>query len=57
MSKYTRTDQEKIYKLVKKYSKKKVLKPLTIVEITLEINKHLEVPLTSQYIKWVLNNK
>lgn len=57
MSKYTRTEQDKIYKLVKKYSKKKVLKPLTNVEIAIEVSKELSEPLTSQYVKWVLSNK
>ena len=57
MSKYTRLEQDKIYKLVKKYSKKRVLKPLTNVEIAREISKELSEPLTSQYVKWVLSNK
>lgn len=57
MSKYTRIEQDKIFKLVKKYSKKRVLKPLTINEIAEEINKELNEPLTVQYVKWVLSNK
>jgi hypothetical protein len=57
MSKYTRLEQDKIYKLVRKYSKKRVLKPLTINEIAEEVNKQITEPLTIQYVKWVLSNK
>jgi len=57
MSIYTRNQQEQIVKLVKKYSKKKVLKHLTLNEITNLINGEMELNLSLQYIKWIRVNK
>ena len=56
MSIYTRNQQEQIVKLVKKYSKKKVLKALTLNEITNLVNNELELNLSLQYIKWLKVN-
>jgi len=57
MSIYTRNQQEQIVNLVKKYSKKKVLKGLTLNEITNLVNSDLELNLSLQYIKWIKVNK